>query len=151
MQGQGSETSALLCDIGGSSWALGKSSSCIISLVRPWKAAGFSHSTKVYGLAQVHLHIPADLVSERNDVLRLAGQVAVNFLVELRRHVHARIELALETCFLDFLRRVVAVRGRERLPLLGQNPVAMEVPIQSKVAQNIKRIIDVLENPARFI
>jgi hypothetical protein len=34
-----------------------------------------SQLAHVYGLAQIHFHIPADLVSEGDNVLRFAGQI----------------------------------------------------------------------------
>ena len=34
--------------------------------------------THVHSLAQVHLHVPADLVGERNDVLSFARQIGIN-------------------------------------------------------------------------
>src|SRR5258706_8980466 len=61
------------------------------------------------------------------------------------------IELALEVALFDFRRRVVAVRGREILALLGENPMAVQVAIQTEIAENIEGVIDVLERPAQLV
>ena len=105
----------------------------------------------VQGFAQVHLHVPADLVGERHDVLRFARQIVINLLVQLRRAFHAVVELALEGARFDLRRRVVAVCRGEILALLGENPVAVEIAVQSEVTENIEGVIDVFESPAQLV
>ena len=61
------------------------------------------------------------------------------------------IELALEAARFDLRRRVVAVCRGEILALLGENPVALQIAVQSKIAENIEGVIDVFESPAQLV
>src|SRR5215831_19118197 len=100
---------------------------------------------QVHGFAQIHLHVPTDLVGERNEILNLAWQVLLHPHVKLRRLAHALIELALESSFFDLLWRVVSVNRRKSLAFLSQNSMAMQVAVQAEIAENVERIIHVLE------
>lgn len=40
--------------------------------------------------------------------------------------------------------------AREVQALLHENPVATQIAIKTPIAENIERVIDVLESPARF-
>ena len=105
----------------------------------------------VQGFAQVHLHVPADLVGERHDVLRFARQIGVNLLVQLRRALHAMVELALEAALFDLRRRVVAVHRGKILALLGENPVAVQVAVEAEIAEDVEGVIDVFEGAAELV
>ena len=61
------------------------------------------------------------------------------------------VELACETGLVDFRRRVVAVYGGEVLALLGENPVAVEIAVQSEITENVEGVIDVFESPAQLV
>ncbi len=105
----------------------------------------------VDGLAQVHFHVPADLVGERYDVLRLLWQVAVDFFINLGRLVHAACKVWFEAGFHDLVGRVVAVSSRIVLPFLAENAVALEVAIASEVSENVKSVIYLLERTPGFV
>src|SRR5262249_13017198 len=97
------------------------------------------------------LHVPANLVGERNNILRFARQIAVDLFVQAGCALHALVELVFETGFFDLRRSIVAADCRKLLTFLSQNPVAMQIAIQAEVTEDVERIIDVLEGPPRFV
>src|ERR671919_204817 len=105
----------------------------------------------MHGFAQIHFHVPADLVGERHDVLGFTWKVWVNLLVKLCRLCHALIKLDLESRLFDLLRRVVAVDGRKVLALLGQDAVAVKVAVTAQIAENIEGVINVFERADRLV
>jgi hypothetical protein len=74
-------------------------------------------------------------------------QVGINPLLQFRCPAYARVELGLEPGLFDFRRGVIAVHGGKFLPLLRQNPVALQIPIEAKGADNVIRYTDLLNHP----
>ena len=101
--------------------------------------------------AQIHLHIPSDAEGHRHHVLRFFGVFLRYLAVRLYRLVHGVAVFLMESCIDDFLRRHIAVDDRKVLALLGQDPVALEVAVDAEIREDVKRIIDVLQCPARMI
>src|SRR3989338_2725198 len=102
-------------------------------------------------LAQIHLHVPADLISERDDILGLEGKIAVYFLIDLGSLFHAAMEIRPEAGLFDFRRSIIAVRSGEVLSLLGEDPMAVKIAVKPKIAENIEGIVNLLEGASGLV
>src|SRR6185295_19967892 len=63
----------------------------------------------------------------------------------------AIVELALEACFFDFRRGVVAVHGGEVLAFLGENAMTVQVAVETEVTEDVKGVVHVLEGAAELV
>ena len=105
----------------------------------------------VQRFAEIHFHVPANLIGEGHRLLRLARQIFKNLPVEIRRAFHAFVELGFKTGFLDLRRRVVTVHGGKVLTLLGENSMAMQIAVESEIAENIEGVISIFEGAAELV
>ena len=119
--------------------------------VRGMTLGGGPQLEHVHRLSGVHLDGEADAVREGHRVRGLVGELGRQRVVETGRDRHGLLVGLGQARLDDGLGDVVAVGGRQRLPLDRQHPVPLEVPEGPVVAQDVEPVVGALEGPAGLV
>ena len=94
----------------------------------------------VHRLTGVHLHQVPDPVGQRDGVGGLRGERIEQDPVEGSGSVHRLVETPGHASLIEVGWTAVAVKGRQTLPLDGQEPVTLEVPECAVVGEDVESV-----------
>ena len=100
---------------------------------------------------QVDVYLPADAVGHGHDILSRFGEIRRDPLVGFPRALHGGGKGRLQSRPGDLLGHLITQPGRQGLPLLGEHPVAVEVPVHAEIPGQVEGIEGQFQGAGRFV